>query len=98
MTTKNVHEAKKIASALVKNKLAACINITPKIESVYRWQGKICKDNEALCIIKTTKHNFKALKTKIKSMHSYSIPEIVGLPINIGSEKYLEWLFNATNG
>ena len=96
MTTKDVTEAEKIAGELVKDGLAACVNIVNKVRSIYRWQGEICRDTEALCVIKTVKGNFPALKDKIKSMHSYTVPEVIGLPIDIGSEKYLKWLTKET--
>ena len=96
VTTKDIAEAKKIADKLIKEKLAACVNIVEKVHSVYRWKGKICKESEALCIIKTVKRNFKALEKKIKSMHSYTVPEVIGLPIEIGSEKYLKWVLKET--
>ena len=96
MTAKDITEAEKIAGALVKDGLAACINIVNKVRSIYRWQGEICRDTEALCIIKTVKGNFEALKDKIKSLHSYTTPEIIGLPIEVTSEKYLKWLVKET--
>jgi periplasmic divalent cation tolerance protein len=92
VTTKDVTEAEKIAGELVKDGYAACVNIINKVRSVYRWQGEICRDTEALCVIKTVKGNFEALKDKVKSMHSYTVPEVIGLPIDIGSDKYLKWL------
>ena len=96
MTTKDVSEAEKIAGELVKDGLAACVNIVNKVRSVYKWQGEICRDTEALCIIKTVKSNFEPLKDKIKSLHSYTVPEVIGLPIEIGSDKYLKWLVKET--
>ena len=96
VTTKDVTEAEKIAGELVKDGLAACVNIINKVRSIYRWQGEICRDTEALCIIKTVKGNFERLKDKIKSMHSYTVPEVIGLPIEVGSDKYLKWLTKET--
>ncbi len=96
MTTKDVSEAEKIAGELVKDGLAACVNIVNKIRSIYKWQGEICRDTEALCIIKTVKSNFEPLKDKIKSLHSYTVPEVIGLPIEMGSDKYLKWLVKET--
>lgn len=96
MTAKDITEAEKIAGELVKDGLAACVNIINKVRSIYRWQGEVCRDTEALCVIKTVKGNFEALKDKIKSMHSYTVPEVIGLPIDIGSEKYLKWLVKET--
>lgn len=92
VTTKDVNEAEEIAGELVKEGLAACVNIVNKVRSIYKWQGEICRDTEALCIIKTVSGNFEKLKAKVKSKHSYTVPEVVGLPITVGSEKYLEWL------
>ena len=92
MTAPSITEAEQIAGELVKDGLAACVNIVNKVRSVYKWQGEICRDTEALCVIKTVKGNFELLKDKIKSMHSYTVPEVIGLPINIGSDKYLKWL------
>ena len=96
VTTPNISEAEKIAGELVKDGLAACVNIINKVRSIYRWQGEICRDSEALCIIKSVKGNFEALKDKVKSMHSYTVPEVIGLPIEVGSEKYLKWLVKET--
>lgn len=96
MTTQDITEAEKIAGELVKDGLAACVNIINKVRSIYRWQGEICRDTEALCVIKTVKGNFEALKDKIKSMHSYTVPEVIGLPIDVGSDKYLKWLVKET--
>ena len=98
MTTKDITEAEKIAGELVKDGLAACVNIINKVRSIYRWQGEICRDTEALCIIKTVRGNFETLKDKIKSLHSYTVPEVIGLPIEVGSEKYLKWLVKETKG
>src|SRR3989338_4564875 len=92
VTTNDIDEAEQIAGELVKDGLAACVNIINKVRSVYRWQGEICRDTEVLCVIKTVRGNFEQLKDKIKSMHSYTVPEVIGLPIDIGSDKYLKWL------
>lgn len=92
VTTKDVTEAENIAGELVKDGYAACVNIINKVRSIYKWQGEICRDTEALCVIKTVRGNFRALKDKVKSMHSYTVPEVIGLPIDVGSEKYLKWL------
>lgn len=96
MTAKDITEAEKIAAELVKDGLAACVNIVNKVRSIYRWQGEICRDTEALCIIKTVSGNFEVLKDKIKSLHSYTVPEVVALPIEAGSNKYLKWLVKET--
>jgi periplasmic divalent cation tolerance protein len=85
-------EALKIANALVENRLAACVNLVAPIRSVYRWEGKIWDEKEWLLIIKTQKHRFEELEKKVKSLHSYSVPEITSLPITEGSSAYLDWI------
>ena len=89
-------EGRKIASAVLEDRLAACVNITEKVESHYRWQGKIEVAGEHLLIIKTKKMLFKALIKKIKSLHSYEVPEIIFLPITAGDPDYLGWLSRET--
>jgi periplasmic divalent cation tolerance protein len=84
--------ARRIANALVEQRLAACVTILPVVESVYRWQEKIENANEALLLIKTTSHQFLALQEKILELHTYDTPEIIALPVIAGLEKYLRWL------
>ena len=87
---------KKIANALVKKKLAACVNIT-KIDSVYSWKGKIQNDSEYLAIFKTTKKNEKTLKNEIKKLHPYDVPEIAEIDVTSINKSYLNWLIESTN-
>ena len=82
----------KIARALVDAKLAACVNIIPGVISTYRWKGEICRDEEALLLIKTRTADFKEVENMIKKLHPYDVPEIIALPITKGSKEYLEWL------
>jgi periplasmic divalent cation tolerance protein len=89
---KDAHAARRIANALVEQRLAACVSILPAVESVYRWQEKIESADEALLLIKTTSEWFPALQEKILELHSYDTPEIIALPIVAGLEKYLHWL------
>lgn len=96
MTTNEINEAEKIAGDLVKDGLAACVNIVNKVRSVYKWKGEVIRDTEALCVIKTIKANFEPLKAKIKDMHSYTVPEVIALPIEMGSQTYLDWLIKET--
>ena len=85
-------EALKIANTLVEDHLAACVNLVAPIRSVYRWEGKIWDEKEWLLIIKTQKHRFEELEKKVKSFHSYSVPEIISLSVTEGSSAYLNWI------
>src|SRR6516225_3831464 len=85
-------EAKRIARQLVDSKLAACVNILPPVESIYRWQGKVAVEKEFLMFIKSTRKLFSELKAAIFKLHSYTTPEIICLPIVDGSSEYLQWL------
>jgi periplasmic divalent cation tolerance protein len=89
-------EAVTIAQTLVEERLAACVSIVPPVRSIYRWEGKIWDEEEFLLIIKTEKERFQNLQEKVKSLHSYSVPEIIGLPIVEGSPDYLKWLLEMT--
>jgi len=96
ITTKNIREARKIANILVKEKLAACVNIIPSINSVYRWKGKIVKEKESALIAKTRKSNVKEIIARVKNVHSYSVPCIVAVPILDGNKDYLKWIKKET--
>ncbi len=85
-----------IASALVAEKVAACVNILPGVTSVYRWEGEIHKDEEEILVIKTRRDNLPALESRVKEMHPFDVPEIVALPIQGGSAPYLQWLADST--
>src|SRR4030066_2402397 len=92
VTCGSEEEALKIAHALVEDHLAACVNLVSPIRSIYRWEGKIWDEKEWLLIIKTQKKRFQELEKKVKSLHSYSVPEIISLPIGEGSSSYLKWI------
>ena len=96
-TTNSIDSAKQIARLLVNEKLAACVNIVDKIESIYRWQGEIVEDNEVLMLIKTQKAMFEQLKSKIEQVHPYSTPEIVSIDLTQGAKSYLDWIKNSTS-
>lgn len=96
ITTSKEEEAEKIARALVEEKLAGCVNIIKNIRSIYSWEGKIEDDFEFLMIVKTQKHLFDRLSKRVRELHSYTVPEIIALPIITGSEEYLKWLIKAT--
>ena len=85
-------EAESIAIALVKEKLAACVNILPNVTSVYTWENELNTDSEILLFIKTKETHSKKVETRIKELHSFDTPEIVFLPIQGGSIKYLDWI------
>jgi len=97
ITASNREEAARLADMLVGAHLAACVQILPEIESVYRWQGKIERQPEVLLIAKTTDEKFEELKREVKLLHSYDTPEIVAVPITAGSQSYLKWLAATTN-
>jgi periplasmic divalent cation tolerance protein len=85
-------EARKLAQHLVEHQLAACVNIIPHIESIYRWQGKMESSTEWLLLIKTTQEKFPLLRDAIRQLHSYELPECISLVIEDGSPPYLDWI------
>ncbi|MCU1307830.1 MAG: periplasmic divalent cation tolerance protein [Acidobacteriaceae bacterium] len=91
-TTGSKEEARKIANALVERKLAACVNIIPKVESIYRWEGNIETAEEWLLIVKTNANAFTRVRDAIKELHSYDLPECVSISVEEGSEEYLQWI------
>jgi periplasmic divalent cation tolerance protein len=88
-------EAERIARELVRKKLAACVNVTRPVRSIYWWKGKVEAALEVLMLIKTTRHEFLALEREIRRLHSYETPEIIALPIVAGSKTYLAWLWKS---
>ena len=95
-TAGSEQEAQKIAHILVKRRLAACVNILPQIQSIYRWKGEIESAQEWLLLIKTRADKFPAVRDAIGELHSYEVPECVVLEIEDGSLPYLQWLEKAT--
>ena len=91
-TTETKEEAQKIARHLVEMKLAACVQISGPITSIYRWKGNVENAQEWLCLIKTREELFDKVEVAIKKLHSYETPEIVAAPIVKGSDEYLAWL------
>jgi periplasmic divalent cation tolerance protein len=96
VTCGSEEEALKIAHSLVENRLAACVNLVSPVRSIYRWEGKIWDEKEWILIIKTQRGSFKKLERKVKSLHSYAVPEIIGLPVVEGASSYLKWLKEMT--
>jgi periplasmic divalent cation tolerance protein len=88
----NKKEADKIARQLIENRLAACVNIIDKIESVFRWEGRVDRAKEVLLVIKSKKSKLTNIIKLVKSMHSYEVPEIIALPLIGGYKPYLNWL------
>jgi periplasmic divalent cation tolerance protein len=91
-TTSSQEEARRIANALVERRLAACVNIVSKIDSIYRWKGKVEEAQEFLLLIKTTESAVENLRDAIQELHSYEVPECIIVPIESGSEEYLTWI------
>lgn len=92
VTAKNFEEARKIAEQVLKERLAACANIIPSMESMYWWQGQIAYTSEAIAIFKTTENLVEQATQTIKHWHSYSTPCIVVLPVEGGEKAYLDWI------
>jgi len=93
-TTPNIEEAKNIAKILIEKKLAACINIIPKIISIYEWENSIQNDAEAMMIIKTSDEMAEKAKNTILELHSYTLPEVIFLDVNDGNQDYINWVLN----
>ena len=97
MTAANGEEAARLADMLVGAQLAACVQILPEMESVYRWQGKIERQSEILLLAKTTQGKFAELEREVRALHSYETPEIIAVPVTAASTPYLEWLTATTS-
>lgn len=95
-TFPDIDSARRIARELVADKFAACANIIPAIESIYRWQGKIEQGNETLVLFKTTDARSAAFQEKLKSLHPYEVPEIICLRVAEGSPEYLGWVIDSS--
>ena len=98
VTASGEEEAEKIGRALLENELAACVNIVKNVRSIYRWQGKIEDEAEAMMIVKTRRQHFGRIEEAVKKLHSYSVPEIIALPVVEGPTDYLAWLREETQG
>ena len=97
-TVSSLEEGKKIARELVERRLAACVNIVPKIESVYRWQGAVEEAQECLLLIKTTKVAYERLRDTLQQLHSYEVPECIAFEVEAGSAGYLNWIHDSVDG
>ncbi|HET6342594.1 MAG TPA: divalent-cation tolerance protein CutA [Gemmatimonadota bacterium] len=88
--------ARRIASALVEERLAACVNIVPDMTSVYRWEGVVETASECLLLVKTRRERLEALRRRLEELHPYDLPELVALPVEGGSSAYLKWVVEET--
>lgn len=96
VTTGSEAEAETIAIALLKEQLVACVNIISSVRSLYRWEGKIADDREWLLVIKTENDRFAAVESRVRELHSYDVPEVIGVPVRAGSAAYLDWIHQET--
>ena len=96
ITASGEDEAAKISRALVEARLAGCVNIIKNIRSIYRWQGKIEDEKEVFMVAKTRQELFGAFTKQVKELHSYTVPEVIAIPIVEGSSDYLQWLEEVT--
>lgn len=92
ITTASEEEAHRIAELLVNQRKAACVNIVPRVDSLFRWQGKLVSAQESLLIVKTKASLLPEIISLVKEAHSYEVPEIIALPIISGNEDYLKWM------
>ena len=98
MTAGSQREAETIATALVSEMLAACVNIVPGITSVYHWQGELMRDQEWLLLAKSRRDVLDELIRRVQELHSYDLPEVIALPLAGGSQAYLEWIDGEVHG
>lgn len=96
ITVASREEAERIARRLVEDRLAACVNIVSQVRSFFIWQGKFSQEDELLLVVKSRRARFRELATAVAQLHSYSVPEIIALPILVGSSDYLRWVAEST--
>ncbi len=96
VTAPDADVAANLAKTLVAEKLVACVNILPGLRSIYAWEGKVCDEGEVLCVMKTRRALFAAVRERVAASHPYQVPEIIGLPLVEGSAPYLAWLLDET--
>lgn len=96
-TVSDRNDAENMARSLVREKLAACVNVIPQVRSFYEWKGKIAEDDELLLVVKTTREVLDRLITRIKELHPYELPEIISMEISAGLPDYLAWIRNSVS-
>jgi len=94
-TADTVELAQTIAVALVETGAAACVNIIPGVRSVYRWEGKVCNEVEHMLLIKSSSERFEHVRATIRRLHTYTLPEVIAVPVAAGDSSYLSWLNSA---
>jgi periplasmic divalent cation tolerance protein len=92
VTVPSTDQGMDLARVLVEEKLAACVNLVPAVRSIYRWEGKVREDSEALLIVKTTSQAFERLRARLVSLHPYQCPEVLALAVDEGHRPYLDWV------
>ncbi len=97
ITTATAEEAQRISRALLEQRKAACVNIVPKVDSLFWWQDKLDSAQESLLIVKTKASQLNEIVGLVKELHSYDVPEIIALPIVGGNQDYLEWIDKEVN-
>jgi periplasmic divalent cation tolerance protein len=95
-TVSSKEEGSQIAQKIVEERLAACVNVSSAVQSFYWWENRISDDQEFILFIKTKTRLFSKLEERIKSLHTYEVPEIIALPIHAGSKDYLDWITSNT--
>ncbi|UJS18916.1 MAG: divalent-cation tolerance protein CutA [Candidatus Jettenia sp. CY-1] len=95
-TAKSLEEARRIGHVLVEEGHVACCNIVQSVESIFKWQGKLCAEHEVLMILKTKDDKFDIVEKRIRQIHSYEVPEIIAIPLSHGSKNYLDWVVQET--
>lgn len=92
ITCPSTEVAQRLATALVNQGVAACVNVLPGVTSVYRWQGEVCHDSEVLLLVKTSLDKAPSLLKTVEELHPYDVPEVLWTAITLGSKSYLDWL------
>lgn len=90
------HTAERIATALVQERLAACVNIVPGLRSVYRWEGQVEAVDEVLLVVKTSVEAWPALQARLRALHPYELPELLAVEPTFGLPEYLHWVADET--
>lgn len=92
VTVPGLREGSRISKAILTSRLAACVNVIPGVQSIYKWKGKIVQEKEAMLVLKTTRLRYRKLEQKIKELHPYEVPEVIAIPLICGSPQYVEWV------